>query len=132
MSVALRKIDGVDTVTVSLNDGVADIRLKPGNTVDPEAVRKIVRDNGFTPKAADVRVIGQITRADRKWMLSVTGPAIDYELREDPEASGKLDELEQRTAAEVTLNGRLPESRVEPTPDFPRILDVLGIGTKRP
>jgi hypothetical protein len=130
--VALRKIEGVETVTVSLNDGAADIRLKPGNSVDPEAVRKVVRDNGFTPKEADVTVTGQITRSDGKWMLRVTETAIDYELREDSEASGQLDELEGRTASEVTLSGRLPESGIEPTPDSPRILDVLEIDTNRP
>lgn len=129
MSVALRKIEGVDTVTVSLNDGVADIRLKPGNTVDPEAVRKIVRDNGFTPKAADVRVTGRIAHGGGKPTLTVTGLSIVYELREHPDASGKLDELAQWTALEVTLSGRLPESQVEPSEDAARILQLLELTT---
>ncbi|HXV62835.1 MAG TPA: hypothetical protein VEK15_19205, partial [Vicinamibacteria bacterium] len=99
MSVALRKIEGVETVTVSLNEGAADIKLKPGNTLDPEAIRKVVRDNGFTPKTAEVRVTGRVTRAGGKWTLVVTGLPIVYELHEHPDANGKLAELEQVTSA---------------------------------
>lgn len=127
MSVALRKIEGVETVTVSLNEGVADIKLEPGNTLDPETIRKVVRDNGFTPKAAEVRVTGRVTRAGGKWTLAVTGLPVVYELREHPDTNGKLAELEQITSTEVTLSGQLTESDDEPAPDAPRILQFRSV-----
>ena len=58
MRVASLKIDGVETVTVSLQRGVADIRLREGNRVTIDQIRQMVRSNGFTPREANVTVIG--------------------------------------------------------------------------
>jgi hypothetical protein len=52
------KIDGVDTVTVSLQRAVADIRLRPENRVTIDQIQKMVRKNGFTPREANVTVLG--------------------------------------------------------------------------
>lgn len=128
MSVALRKIEGVDSVTVSLDQGRADIELKPGNTVDPEVIRKAVRDNGFTPKTADVKVDGRITERDGRVVLSVTGPEIVYVLVDHPGAKSRLDELEKPAmGAEVTLTGRLPEKAEKRAPGEPRKLEVYEL-----
>ena len=55
---AALKIDGVDTVTVSLQRAVADIRLRAGNRVTIDQIREMVRKNGFTPREANVTVVG--------------------------------------------------------------------------
>ena len=52
MRVAVRKLDGVRSVTVSLNDGYADILLASQNTVTVERIREAIRRNGFTPREA--------------------------------------------------------------------------------
>jgi hypothetical protein len=52
------KIDGVDTVTVSLQRAVADIRLRPENRVTIDQIQEMVRKNGFTPREANVTVRG--------------------------------------------------------------------------
>jgi hypothetical protein len=52
------KIDGVDTVTVSLQRAVADIRLRPENRVTIDQIQEMVRKNGFTPREANVTVLG--------------------------------------------------------------------------
>ena len=70
---ALRKIDGVENVDVSLNKGLATIRLKPGNTVRPEQFWQTVRDNGFTPKATRVSVRGTIANATPELKVSGSG-----------------------------------------------------------
>ncbi len=54
MSVSLEKIDGVQSVAVTLNDGHARLVLKPGNKVTLDQVRRVVERNGFTPKGAAV------------------------------------------------------------------------------
>lgn len=58
MRVAVQRLDGVESVKVSLNDGVAEIRLAPDNSVTLARVREIIRSNGFSPKAAEVVVQG--------------------------------------------------------------------------
>lgn len=58
MRVASLKIEGVETVTVSLQRGVADIRLREGNRVTIDQIQQMVRSNGFTPREANVTVIG--------------------------------------------------------------------------
>jgi len=50
--VAVRKLDGVRSVTVSLNDGYADILLTSQNTVTVERIREAIRRNGFSPREA--------------------------------------------------------------------------------
>lgn len=60
----LKRLSGVTDVRVSLNEGVAVIALAPGSTTSIESIRKVIRDNGFTPKAAHVVVTGKLVRAD--------------------------------------------------------------------
>ena len=57
---ALRKVAGIESVEVSLNKGLATVKLKGGNTVQPQELWEIVRKNGFTPKETRVVVRGAI------------------------------------------------------------------------
>ena len=41
VSVALEKIEGVELVKVSLNEGIADIKLKLGNKVTVEQIVQV-------------------------------------------------------------------------------------------
>jgi hypothetical protein len=50
----------VDSVVVSLNQGLATVKLKPGNMVTMEQLRKAVEKNGFVTKQAEVTVRGQL------------------------------------------------------------------------
>lgn len=71
MSVALQKIDGVDTVKVTLNDGKATVTLKPLNKVTLAQVRIVIEKNGFTPKTATVSAEAEV----------VAGPSGQPQLR---------------------------------------------------
>lgn len=73
MSVAIQKVEGIEDVKVSLNEGNADIKLKPGNKVALEQVREIVRKNGFTPKEASAKIAGTIIERGGKPALQVSG-----------------------------------------------------------
>jgi copper chaperone CopZ len=70
VSVAIKKVEGIDDVNVSLNEGNASIKLKPGNTVTVEQVREIVRKNGFTPKDATAKVALQVNGSDSVMLLT--------------------------------------------------------------
>jgi copper chaperone CopZ len=67
VSVAVKKVNGVQDVKVSLNEGSADIKLKDGNKVGVEQIRDIIRKNGFTPKDAEVKVAGKVIERNGKW-----------------------------------------------------------------
>lgn len=125
MSVAIRKIEGVASVDVSLNGGFADVKLKAGNRVDPERIRQVARDNGFTPKGADVKVAGQIVERSGKLALEVSGlDEIVYLLVEHSEAKDKLAEAHKAAGKAVVVTGHLPETAIAPKPDAPRSLEI--------
>jgi len=62
---ALKKFSGVESVEVSLNKGLATVKLKPGNSVQPQEFWEAVRKNGFTPKETRVVVRGEVINAGR-------------------------------------------------------------------
>lgn len=51
----LKKLEGVESVDISLNKGVVRIRLKEGYTIPEEELKKIVRESGFVLKSVEVR-----------------------------------------------------------------------------
>lgn len=73
MRVAVRKLEGVESVDVSLERGAATIALRPGNRITLPQLRQIIRNNGFTAKDATVTVIGTVIERGGKPALSVTG-----------------------------------------------------------
>ena len=57
VKVAVQKVDGVESVQLSLERAEADIRLKPENRVSLDQFRRIVKGNGFEPREAKVSVV---------------------------------------------------------------------------
>jgi hypothetical protein len=58
--VAMRKVEGVKGVTVSLKDGLTTLELDEGNTVTLARLRAIIKNNGFMSKNADVVARGSL------------------------------------------------------------------------
>jgi copper chaperone CopZ len=97
----LKKLPGVESVRVSLNEGRSVIQFKPDAAVNLEQIRKIIRDNGFTPKAATLTVAGTLAQSGKEWFLDA-GAAGRYRL--DPSLVGKA-----ASGQTVTLQGEAPE-----------------------
>ena len=95
---ALKKLPGVESVEVSLNKGVAAVKLKPGNTLKPEEFWEAVRRNGFTPKQTTVLVRGDVQGGK----LRVTGTNQLFELA--PDLQNELKALAGKT---ITIQGTL-------------------------
>lgn len=128
MSAAIRKIEGIAGVDVSLSGKFADVTLKAGNRVDPERIRQVARDNGFTPKGADVKVAGQIVERGGKLALEVSElDDVVYLLVEHPEAKGKLAEAHEAAGKAVMVTGHLPEAATARKPDAPRTLEIRHV-----
>lgn len=94
MRVAVNKIEGVTSTTVSLNDGMATVQLAPANRVSIEEIREVIRANGFTPKQAEVRVSGVLIQRGDTLALSVTGGRQLFALQDFP-GERQLDAVRQ-------------------------------------
>ena len=61
MRVAMQKVEGVKSVTVSLKEGVTVLELQEGNAVTLARIRTEIKNNGFVSKDAIVTARGAIT-----------------------------------------------------------------------
>lgn len=51
---SLEALPGVASAKVSLNTGIVDIKLKPGNDVTLEKIQGVIKAAGFEPKGAEI------------------------------------------------------------------------------
>ena len=108
MSVAIKKIDGVESVNVSLNQGRASIVLKSGNSVRLEQVTQAVKNNGFTPREARVKVRGQVMVTDGKPKFKVHRTNEVYDLVTDAAHANLHGDLAKHTGKDVVVDGIIP------------------------
>jgi hypothetical protein len=105
-------VEGVQSVTVSLEKAAADIELGPGNRVTLPQLRQIIRNNGFVPKEAHVTVVGTLVGRGGKPALDVTHLgtvwmlAADTKQRDAYGAAGRL--LALRPPGSVEVVGTVP------------------------
>jgi hypothetical protein len=57
----MQKVDGVQNVKVSLNDGLTILDLKPNNTITLVKLRQVIKNNGFVSKEAQIIAHGSMT-----------------------------------------------------------------------
>jgi hypothetical protein len=50
----MQKVKGVETVRVSLKEGLTILELKPNNAVTLSQLRTVIRNNGFVSKEAQI------------------------------------------------------------------------------
>lgn len=103
----LRKLPGVTSVRVSLNEGKAVVALSPDSGTTLAQIREVIRHNGFTPKDARATLVGRVVRqGDRLW-IQVGKERFVLETHE-----GALDEAVSSEAS--TLSVRVPETLSNP------------------
>jgi hypothetical protein len=71
--VSLKSVSGVDAVDVSLEKGLANVKMKPGNTATFKQLQEAITKNGFTMKPSDVIVAGKIIMVNGQPQLQVSG-----------------------------------------------------------
>src|SRR5689334_20582948 len=97
----LKRVSGSEAVDVSLNRGLATVKLKPGNAVTPEEFWQAIRKDGFTPRQTRVVVKGIVEGGK----LRVTGVNRIYDLASDPEAPKALTEAMKHSGSTITIEG---------------------------
>ncbi len=73
MRVSLKSVSGVESVDVSLEKGVAVVKMKPGNTATLRQLNEAIAKNGFTMKDSNTTVAGTVVTTDGKAILRVSG-----------------------------------------------------------
>src|SRR5438270_9171907 len=77
----MKSVNGVDTVDVSLNKGLATMTLKEGNTVTMKQLRDAIAKNGFTTKQSRVTVNGDFRLDGNTPKLKVSGSGEEFQLK---------------------------------------------------
>ncbi len=112
MSVSIKKIAGVESVDVSLKQGLTSIRLKPGNTVTLAQVRKAIKADAFTPQEARITAVGVLnSAANGAAIFKVAGTGETFPVVRTPHAA-----WEKELGRTVVVSGLISASgnRTEP------------------
>src|SRR3954465_14008312 len=104
--VALMKFQGVESADVSLNKGLATVKLKPGNTVRPNEFWEAIRKNGNTPRVTHVTVRGEVQSGGNQ--LKVPGSGEVFQLKAPPAV---LEQLKAANGKTVSLDGTLTPAK---------------------
>ena len=111
VDVALRKVPGVETVEVSLNKGLATVKLKPGNTVSVPQLWELLHQKGYTPKTTTLSVRGGLAGEPGRFQLKVSGTKDVLDLAADPKNPAAYNEAGRRLGQVVTVRGVMVPSK---------------------
>jgi copper chaperone CopZ len=105
VNVALKKVAGVESVEVSLNKGLATVKLKPGNTVSVPQLWQLIHEKGYTPKTTTVSVRGGLATVQGRLQLKVSGTNEILPLAADPKNPALYSEVTKRLGQTVIIRG---------------------------
>ena len=107
VDVALKKVAGVESVEVSLNKGLATVKLKPGNSVSVPRLWELIHKNGYTPRATAVSVRGDLAIANGQLQLKVSGMQETIVLASDPKNAAAYSEAAKKLGQTVIVQGAM-------------------------
>jgi hypothetical protein len=111
--VSLKSVSGVDSVDVSLEKGLAAVKMKPGNTVTLKQLNDAIAKNGFTMKDSTATITGTVVTTDGKATLRVSGSNDVLQLL--PQSGVTRDVAS--VVKTVVVEGTIPEGMKGKTPD---------------
>ncbi|HXA67892.1 MAG TPA: heavy metal-associated domain-containing protein [Bryobacteraceae bacterium] len=111
VDVALKKVAGVESVEVSLNKGLATVKLKPDNTVSVPQLWELIHKNGYTPKTTVVLVRGELTNVNGSFHLKVSGTKDTLPLAADPKNATAYSELPKKLGQTVIVQGMMTPAK---------------------
>ena len=115
MRVSLKSVSGVESVDVSLEKGLAAVKMKPGNTATLNQLQNAIAKNGFAMKESAAIIAGTIVVANGKTQLQVSGSNELLTIIPQSQALGDATSLNGKSVlAEVTIpeaaKGKMPDS----------------------
>ena len=106
MRVSLKSVSGVESVDVSLEKGLAAVKMKPGNTATLKQLQDAITKNGFTMKQSKATVAGTILVTNGKMQLKVSGSNDVLQLVPESESGPNASSMQGKV---VTVTGSIPE-----------------------
>jgi copper chaperone CopZ len=107
VDVALKKVAGVESVEVSLNKGLATVKLKPGNTVSVPQLWELIHKNGYTPKTTTASVRGELANVNGALQLKVSGTKDTLPLAADVKNAAAFGDASKKIGQTVVVQGVL-------------------------
>jgi copper chaperone CopZ len=105
VNVALKKVSGVESVEVSLNKGLATVKLKPGNTVSVPQLWQLIHEKGYTPKATAISVRGELANGQGRPQLRVSGTKDVLDLSADSKNPAAYSDASKKAGQTVVIQG---------------------------
>jgi hypothetical protein len=105
--VSLKSVSGVDSVDVSLEKGLAAVKMKPGNTATLKQLNEAITKNGFTMKDSTATVVGTVSASDGNVILRVSGSNDMLQLVPESASSPNANSMIGKT---VFVEGMVPEA----------------------
>jgi copper chaperone CopZ len=119
--VSLKSVDGVDAVNVSLDKGLANVKMKPGNAATFKQLQEAITKNGFTMKPSNVSVVGKIVIIKNQPKVQVSGSNDLVNLIPDGSQTANVNAMADKG---VLVEGTLEEATKGQTPDTIRYRTV--------
>ena len=116
MRVSLMSVNGIASVEVSLDKGLATVKLKPGNTVTLKQLHDAIAKNGFTMKQSHIVAAGKVVQENGARKFQVSGSNEAWTLL--PEAGAAA--APSSNAATLVVDGTVPEGAKDKLPDTVR------------
>jgi copper chaperone CopZ len=121
--VSLKSVSGVDSVEVSLEKGLAVVKMKPGNTTQLKQLNGAITKNGFAMKDSTAIVVGTIVSTNGKAALLVTGS--NEALQLVPQSGAAAPTVTSLVGKTVVVEGTIPEGAKGKTPDSIRYQSMM-------
>jgi copper chaperone CopZ len=129
--VSLKSVAGVDAVEVSLEKGLATIKMKPGNAATLKQLQEAITKNGFTMKESKATIAGQIFVENGKAELKISGSNDVLSLiAENPAGPSDAKALDAKAmnGKFVVVQGTIPEAAKNKLPDAIRYQSIVEEG----
>ena len=127
MRVSLKSVAGVDSVDVSLEKGLAVVKMKPGNTATLKQLNEAITKNGFTMKDSTATVAGTVIETDGKAILKVSGSNDLLKLTLQSTSAPDAISMAGKT---VLVEGTVPEAGKGKAPDSLRYQSITEENSK--
>ena len=121
MRVSLKSVAGVDAVDVSLEKGLASVKMKPGNAATLKQLQEAITKNGFTMKPSPVSVAGKIVMIKGQPQLQVPFSNDLVNLIPDGSLTMNVNAMADKR---VTVEGTLEEAAKGKTPETIRYRSI--------
>lgn len=92
---------------VSLNAGAVVVALEEDNHVRLDRLRQVIRDQGFTPRGAEIRARGVVEPRDGRLVFRTPEGEVVLEVVGESEV---MEALEARVGERIVVQGRVEEA----------------------